>query len=1068
MEHLIANSGIHFITKEIEFNPSEPMIMANGKTLKYAFCETIDFLGGERLFDILYYNDQNGTYIPLTDLVAADGALVRRSNGREELDEAGMMMMEPGYSTALLTTYQDGDEEVMTINSLQSYRLKSPVDGRTPVTAFELLLGKWLPMPMFQKEVDGVTANVPMGWCRMKMEDIGEGEKKGSRRYRLVWAFDTQMGEDELNILRPFIPADERDEAEYGMCNKVDLLMDFLSSTDDFHAFSDYIASIFDIDLEKEVSRKYKAYYIYFLNFIRLSGGAPEVTLHHNTRRDIMVDLVLDIGNSRTCGILFEEGEFTKGKMLELRDLTHPWKQYENKTFDMRVVFRKADFGNDIVLDEDMFQWKSYVRVGQEAHNLVYRSLEEEGLSEKTTNYSSPKRYLWDEKPYEGQWENLVTKDDPFNVRLSTEVSIPTLNDMFDAEGNFIMPENDANSGITGGEGGFELLDLEMREHHYSRSALMTFAMIEIFHHAITQVNSIGYRNQWGNVDCHRSIRNVIITCPTAMALSEQVKLRQAAENAFTALTRCIPGLKVADIIPSSAQLKVTDEYAEPGKRVWTYDEASCSQLVYLYAEIAQRYSGEIHKFFELKGHVRPELKEEGYEGKALTIGTIDIGAGTTDIMVATYECEGEGRSKLSPTPLFWDSFFIAGDDILRNLIQNIVIEGNEHQQADLGSIASALTARITDMTNEELKALPCLDNIVYRSKVNEICSTIDENEKKAKMVAFASNLIHDFFGKDSAMMSFRDRRCRTDFNTQISVPIAQKMLDLLRLRRPSRLYTFDDLFPELKPADYLLDYFEHHFGFRFEELSWRYNPTEVADIVKATMEPLMKQLALVLYTQHCDIIVLAGRPTSLDPITELFVKYVPTAPDRLVRLNEYRVGSWFPTADGQGYFYDQKAIVAVGGMVGYLASHEGLPGLVIDFTKMIKKMKSTANYIGEYNSRRQQVSKTALSPESSTATFDLSVFPAFLGCRQLDSAMYQARPMYGIYNNSNRHSLRITISRNFYESKEQLAIEEVTDQEGNTLPKRSVELVAQSLVDDGKYWLDKGEFELGISSMRN
>lgn len=70
------------------------------------------------------------------------------------------------------------------------------------------------------------------------------------------------------------------------------------------------------------------------------------------------VDLVLDIGNSRTCGVLFEEGDFTKSKMLELRNLSKPWISYENKSFDMRIAFRKADFGNDIVLDEDIFQWK--------------------------------------------------------------------------------------------------------------------------------------------------------------------------------------------------------------------------------------------------------------------------------------------------------------------------------------------------------------------------------------------------------------------------------------------------------------------------------------------------------------------------------------------------------------------------------------------------------------------------------------------------------------------------------------------------------------------------------------
>ena len=213
---------------------------------------------------------------------------------------------------------------------------------------------------------------------------------------------------------------------------------------------------------------------------------------------------------------------------------------------------------------------------------------------------------------------------------------------------------------------------------------------------------------------------------------------------------------------------------------------------------------------------------------------------------------------------------------------------------------------------------------------------------------------------------------------------------------------------------------------------------------------------------EGCDIIVLAGRPTSLDAITELFIKYIPTSPDRLILLNDYRVGSWFPTADGQGYFYDQKSIVAVGAMVGYKASNGELRGLVLDFTQMIQKMNSTSNYIGEYNSRTRQVSNALLSPTVMNATFSVSVFPTFLGCRQLDSSIYQARPLYAIYNNGPSATMEIRISRNFHENKEELVIEEATDKEYRNRTK-DLKLVPQSLVDDGKYWLDKGEFELTI-----
>lgn len=463
-----------------------------------------------------------------------------------------------------------------------------------------------------------------------------------------------------------------------------------------------------------------------------------------------------------------------------------------------------------------------------------------------------------------------------------------------------------------------------------------------------------------------------------------------------------------------------------------------------------------------MKGHVRSEDKKNGRNAKTLTIGSVDIGAGTTDIMICKYDYQGTGIGRTTPIPLFWDSFYLAGDDILRNIIQNIVIEGKDHGLADFGNISVALTTRILNMSDQELKSLPCIDNVIYNSKILDIIATNDNEEKRNKKIAFASNLIHDFFGNDSSMMGYRDRRCRVDFNTQISIPIAQRMMELLRTHRSSKLYTFDDLFEDIKPASYLLDYFYHHFGFRFEELNWRFDPAEVAEIVKSTMEPLMKQLALIFYAQQCDIIVLAGRPTSLDSINELFIKYVPTSPDRLIRLNGYRVGNWCPTADGQGYFYDQKAIVAVGGMIGYHASHRGLLGLTIDFSKMIEKMNSTANYIGEYNSRRRQVTETFLSPTKTTATMDISVFPTFIGCRQLDSAIYQARPLYAIYNHGNANCIKIRLARNFIENKEELILEEATDSEYRNV-KKDIELVQQSLVDDGKFWLDKGEFELTI-----
>ena len=1063
MEHLIVNSGIQFISMEKEFNPAEQLILSTGRTLKYAFCEPEDKQKGTRSFDLLYYHSEQGEYIPIDELRRND-KIALLPDGREEVDEAGVQKMKAGESTELICTYKDGDSGLFNINSLAGFRVKSRFNNSiTP--AFEHLLGKWLPMPMFEEDIDGSTTCDPFTWCRVKIERLGPGSKKDLQRYRFLWAFDTTLGDNDplavpsntivfgdtpdalIHYKRPYFYDDEKDSKSFRLSNRAEQLTDFMSTSRYFSAFADYVSSLLG-QLDRDESHKYVGFYIYLVNFIRLIGAAPEVTLHNNTRKKIDVDLVLDIGNSRTCGVLFEEGDFTKAMMLEIRDMSDPSKTYE-KPFDMRLAFRKADFGNDIVLDDDAFEWRSFVRIGDEAKRLVYRSLEEDGLSERTTSYSSPKRYLWDMRPFDGQWENLIAEDDPYSVKLAHNVYIPGLSELFDHTGNYI------------GSGGN---DENPDGSNYSRSSLMTFVLIEIFQQAQAQINSIKFRNKHGDMDCRRQLRNIILTCPTAMPVKEQVRLRQCAEDAIAALKQNMYAFSEPRVIPTSASLSLKDDDDNPDKRMWNFDEASCCQLVYLYAEIAQRYSGEIHKFFELKGHVRPEEKEEGYEGNSLTIGSIDIGAGTTDVMVCSYQCRGKGTSLLTPIPLYWDSFYLAGDEILRNIIQNLIIEGKDYVLPDQGNIFSALHARLRAMSNEELRQLPCLkDSPVYESKVYDIINEMG-SERRANLVkSFALNLLRDFFGHDSSMMGHRDRRCRLDFNTQISQPLAQRFLELLRLKRPSRVYTYKEVFKDLEPADYLLDYFEHHFGFSFKELSWRFDPQEVSAIVKNTMEPLMRQLSVVLYAYHCDILILAGRPSSLDPITELFIKYLPISPDRLIRLNDYRVGTFYPFADGLGYFYDQKSVVAVGAMVGYLASSQGFNGLSIDFSRMIRDMRSTAHYIGDYNTRRQQVPTSYLSPGKSSATVQFVVFPAFIGCKQLDSPLYQARPLYAIYNNTNSHSLRITLTRNYYESREDLTIEEVMDEQGNTLPKSSVDLVLQSITDDGKYWLDKGEFELAV-----
>lgn len=1052
---LIANSGLHFKTIELDINPDEPLVLKNGRTLKYTFLETVDFLNDCRIrFDVCSFKDS--LCVPVNCL-KNNSLFEENPNGSVVLDETGIPQIKKDTVMAVVEHYASNADVLTSINSLTSYRIKK---GYEVKNAFELLSGKWLPMPMYELDMSGQSSGYPNGWCRVRIDSVGVKQKNGTQRYRFVWAFDTQLADGiEEGILRPSFFEGSGNSKSFMLCNRADLLLgSFLNIPDGQNdaPIGDYLVSLLGLDLREDVPHKYKflGFYIYLINYLRLSGAAPEVTLYHQEDdKAIPVDMSIDVGNSRTCAVLFEKGDFTKSRMLRFRDLSEPWRTYEN-AFDMRLVFRRADFGGDLTLCKDLFQWHSLVRVGEEAKHLIYESMENNGESERTTNYSSPKRYLWDERPFDNRWELMVIKDDPTNLILNPNIFVEGFTDYFDDDGTYL--------------GKLKQLDLfnlgQDNQCHYSRRSLMTFVMVEILQQALSYINSSKFRDMHGQIDCRRYLRNIIVTCPTAMPLQEQYVLRKAAKDAADLLLKTIPHLSAMTITPDPELLLP----AANGQRGWLYDEAFASQLVYLYAELTERYKGRIDHFFDLKGHQRKEMEALGFQGKVLTIGTIDIGAGTTDVMITAYGRKGKGQ--LTPVPLFYDSFYTAGDDILHNVIRDVILEGPERGLSNQGSISSALFARIQHMSPDELLEIPRIrDTKDYMDLVESIRHALNEEEALLLKRHLTHELMHHFFAENSANQKDKDKRCRVDFCTQISHPMAQFFLEQLKQGQPAKLYSFDDIFPNEKPASYLLDHFEFHFGFNLKELSWRFDPEQIGGIVSDTMEPLMKALSVVMYAHHCDILVLSGRPTNLEPLTDLFLRYIPIDPARLVLLNRYHVGRWFPLATEEGYFKEkQKAVVAVGAEVGYLASTTGFRGLFLDFSMMSKKMNSTARYMGYFDLDLMEVRNPFLTPENSTATLKgISAFPCYIGCKQFDSPKYQARPLYAIYNHSKTSQLNIMIQRNYFDDRETITLEDVTDMQGDTVSNLDIEVRLQTLADEDCFWMDKGAFTLKIQEIK-
>lgn len=200
------------------------------------------------------------------------------------------------------------------------------------------------------------------------------------------------------------------------------------------------------------------------------------------------------------------------------------------------------------------------------------------------------------------------------------------------------------------------------------------------------QINSYTQRNYWGNESKPRKIGRIIVTCPTAMSSKKNnlhfcknaedagIMLDLFFENTFTKALDETEIRNGTQVIPSYKKLSTREARME-----WIYDEATAAQFVFLYAEIKERYQKNVREYFDFYGKVRSDLEE--YNKKSLTIGSVDIGAGTTDVMIASYKYKDEtGQCTLCPVPLFWESFYFAGDDLMKRLIQLLVMKAVTHQ----------------------------------------------------------------------------------------------------------------------------------------------------------------------------------------------------------------------------------------------------------------------------------------------------------------------------------------------------------------------------------------------------
>lgn len=567
----------------------------------------------------------------------------------------------------------------------------------------------------------------------------------------------------------------------------------------------------------------------------------------------VPVSLVLDLGNSRSTAVLVEARE--KGLFaipLEIRSSSNPF-QVSDEMFDSRITFLPSPFdeASAPVAVGESFTVPSLARMGREA---LDRALETP--HRYLCTLSGPKRYLWDDRLTDDRWH--------FAARIGGEYK-PVSGRML----KYIAED-------TGG--------LELRQDgpstpadpRYAPRAMMLFAIAEILFQALSQVNSVKYRKFQGKEGNPRVLRHLVLTHPSGMRAEEKQVYETLVQNAVILVTY---------LLNIHEEHRPNYDAASQSFQPFLFmDEALAAQMVYVYQEIAGTFSGSMEEFAKVYGH-----------GGTVRVASVDIGGGTSDVMIVEYsdKLQGTGTS-LAIKKLFQDGVSIAGDEVCRAIVEDIVFAQLLHQLPP-----GSTRARIIHLFAEGDAG----HGAAWRTL-------------KAKLVPY--------FWLPLA-------RCYWAVAEGFEIPE----------HSAEKVYNTDDLFeifegstwsPEvLAEADGFLTQVAPGFpGLR--NLSFRFDRREVEQSIASVLREPLRRYADIMAQFDVDLLVLAGRTSALRCIRELFVEEMPVSPPRIKGMSRYRVGDWYPSRwRDSGMIKDPKTTVTAGATVLHLARRNQLAGFVLE-----------------------------------------------------------------------------------------------------------------------------------------
>lgn len=545
----------------------------------------------------------------------------------------------------------------------------------------------------------------------------------------------------------------------------------------------------------------------------------------------------------------------------------------------------------EVVATPPLFDDLSMVRMGREADDVL-QVMRAEG--DIRTGVSSPKRYLWadDSSWLEGaNWFMADPADRCQTGAYAATLHGPYLRFVHEDDRDFLL------AGAAPQEGAFAS-EKPVKPRHAPR-AMMTAALYEMLCQAYAYVNSPAYRNATGDAGRAREIRTLTLTYPSGMIHEERQRLAAQAEKAIAIFAATLgKGQRVRPELNLSI------------------DEASAVHLTYIWSEL--RMLGQDPRLWfatmhQDRGHpkspepeeappqatapaarrrtrpvlrrpgtaARPAEQEEfGDAANEIRIACIDVGGGTSDLMIARYNFEAKIDDSIRGEVLHQDGITLAGDQLVKRLLEVIIVP----------EFARALGLEEEDVVLLFGPEVP--RNREYRGQrvhwMNRLFVPLAQ--------AYLNNAVDEV--QDEPI---------THTNPEIVDPVV--------------LESLQKVFDKVKgPGYYNVE----------QEMDLYFNRGVFEGVVHDVFDELLFDYCQRIVEFQADVVLLAGLPSKLGYLQQLVRTYVPLAPSRIVPMHHHYAGNWYPYQDESGYnpgvIVDPKSPVVVGAAIEFLARNGMLP----------------------------------------------------------------------------------------------------------------------------------------------